>query len=260
MFKRVVIIAVAIGLVVAIVYFWDRVDWSFNKMQKVNFTTSDNQKIVANLFPVESAEGRTNGWLLLAHMMPATKESWNDFAKEMQGLGYESLAIDLRGHGESEGGPNGFAQFTDAEHRASIHDLEAGWQFLQGRGAVPDKTVVIGASIGANLGLQFLTEHPEISGGVLLSPGDYKGIDSGVLVKKLGADQKLLLVASKLDERAGGNNAAQNQEYYNLASQVKNRHLIIFDGPGHGTDFFGLKDEYDLTKAIKKFLESGTIN
>lgn len=253
--RAVIITVIAILLTVVIVIYFMGPNHQI-KMQKINFTTTDNVKIVANLFEVE----KPKGWLILAHMMPATKESWNDFAKEMQGLGYESLAIDLRGHGESEGGPNGFADFTDAEHQASINDLEAGWEFLGSRGAAPEKTVVIGASIGANLVLQFLTEHLDVGGGVLLSPGDYKGIDSGVLIKKLDADQKLLLVASKLDERAGGNNAESSQQYYDAASQVKNRNLIIYDGAGHGSDLFGLKDEYDLTAAIKQFLEFGFIN
>ena len=43
------------------------------------------------------------GYLVLLHMMPATKESWDTFAKKMQREGYASVAIDLRGHGESDG-------------------------------------------------------------------------------------------------------------------------------------------------------------
>lgn len=250
------IIILGVVLTIFIVYFISPATVVNNNMEKVNFLSSDNKKIVANLFQVKNPKG----WLLLSHMMPAVKESWNEFAQELQNLGYESLAIDLRGHGESEGGPDGFAKFTDAEHQASIQDLEAGWKFLQSRGAVLEKTVMIGASIGANLSLQFATLHLDVSGVILLSPGNYKGIDSGVLARKLSSAQKLLLVASVKDERAGGNNADTNKEYYNAASQVENRHLIIFDGAGHGTDLFGLKEEFDLIEAIKKFLESGFIN
>ncbi len=229
----------------------------FNFMSnKITLTTSDNVKISAKLFKSESEKG----WLILIHMMPATKESWNDFAKEMQKFGYTSLAIDLRGHGESEGGPNGYLKFSDAEHQVSIRDLEAAWNYLKSQGANPKNTYIIGASIGANLGLQFLTGHPELAGGVLISAGNYKGIDSAQLVKKIDPEQKIIFVASRQDDRAGGNNAAQNQQYYNSASQVKNRHLILFDGAGHGTDLFALKEEFDLTAAIKKFLDNGNIN
>lgn len=223
---------------------------------KLTLTTSDNVKIAAKLFKAESEKG----WLILAHMMPVTKESWNDFAKEMQSFGYTSLAIDLRGHGESEGGPNGYTKFSDAEHQASILDLEAAWNYLKFQGANPKNTYLIGASIGANLALRFLTQHPDFAGGVLLSAGNYKGIDSAQLVKKIDPEQKIIFAASRQDERAGGNNAEQNEEYYNLANQVKNRHLILFDGAGHGTDLFALKKELDLIAPIKKFLDNGNIN
>ena len=89
--------------------------------------TSDNKKIAANLYKVENPKG----WLILVHIMPATKESWKDFANEAQKIGYESLAIDLRGHGESEGGPDGYQKFSDVEHLNSIHVLEASWEFLK---------------------------------------------------------------------------------------------------------------------------------
>lgn len=225
-------------------------------VEKINLKTSDGVGIAANYFPAKNPVG----WLLLVHMMPATKESWSDFARELQKSGYSSVAIDLRGHGESEGGLDGYQRFSDAQHQAGIHDLEAAWEFLKSQGAQEKKIAVIGASIGANLALQFLTLNPTIGGGVLLSAGDYKGIDSGQLVKKLSPDQKLLLAASKLDERSGGNNAEQNRQYYDAASQVKIRHLIIFEGAGHGTDLFKLKSEYDLAGAIRKFLEKGDIN
>ncbi len=231
----------------------------FNPMasaEKINLTASDGQKISAIFYPVPDPRG----WLLLTHKMPATKESWDSFAKEMQATGYSSIAIDLRGHGESQGGPDGYMNFTDAEHQAGILDLEAAWEFLKSQGATPDKVTAIGASIGANLSLQFLTMHHDIGGGVLLSTGNYKGIDSGALVKKLDAGQKLLLVASRKDERATGNNAAQNQEYYDSAAQVTTRHLVLFDSAGHGTDLLKLEKEYNLMEAIKKFLTYGSIN
>ncbi len=221
-------------------------------VQKIDLNSSGGKKIAADFYPAKNPKG----WLLLTHMMPATKESWENFAKSMQESGYASLAVDLRGHGESEGGPDGYQKFSDAEHQVGILDLEAGWEFLKSQGALPEKLTVIGASIGANLSLQFLTEHQNISGGVLLSPGNYKGIDSGALIKKFDKNQKIIFVASKLDDH----NAEDNQRYYNLASQVKNRHLILFDGAGHGTDLFFLEKEYNLIETIKKFINDGTIN
>lgn len=241
-------LAVAVVLIIAIgAYF------IFNRTMFL--TAQDGVKIAYDFYEVPAPKG----WLILAHMMPATKESWKDFAEEMRNFGYAGIAIDLRGHGKSDGGPDGYQKFSDAEHQASIQDLETAWEFIQSQGATAKKTAVIGASIGANLGIQFLTNHLNVAGGVFLSPGNYRGLDSGMLVKKLAPQQKVLFVASKQDERAGGNNAAQNQEYYKMAA-AKNKHLVIFDGAGHGTELFALTEEYDLIEAIKKFLENGTIN
>jgi alpha-beta hydrolase superfamily lysophospholipase len=232
-------------------YFINYLQSKYMNVKKVDFIASDNKKIAANLFFVE----KPKGWLLLSHMMPATKESWNEFAAEMQGFGYESLAIDLRGHGKSEEGPNGYQKFSDADHQASINDLEAGWEFLQSRGAVSERTALIGASIGANLSLQFLAMHPEFKKGVLLSPGlNYHGIAAEPLIKELKNDQSIILATSKDD----GNNAVENQKLYGTAPKNLNKHLVIFEKGGHGTNLLR-SDEFDLIGAIKKFLEYGSI-
>ncbi len=245
-----------IALLAAVFWLYGINYWQIMDHQNIKLSGKDGKKIAADLYPANNPKG----WVLFAHSMPETKESWKDLANRLKDLGYESLAIDLCGHGESDGGPNSYQKFSDAEHQAGIKDLEAAWGFLKSRGALPEKTVVVGASIGANLSLQFLTENPDFNGGILLSPGNYKGIDSAILVKRLNENQKILFVASRKDERSAGNNAEDNQNYYNLAAQVKNRHLIVFDGAGHGESLLKLEEEYDLTGAIIKFLEIGKTN
>lgn len=238
--------------VVGAAYFINYLQSKHMNVKKVDFIASDKQKIVAKLFFVE----KPKGWLLLSHMMPAVKESWNEFAAEMRNFGYESLAIDLRGHGESEGGLNDYQNFSDAEHQASINDLEAGWEFLKSQGATPGKTTLIGASIGANLSLQFLVMHPEFKKGVLLSPGlNYHGIAAEPLIKELKNGQSIVLATSKDD----GNNADENQKLYGAAPKNLNKHLIIFEKGGHGTNLLS-SDEFDLIGAIKKFLEYESIH
>jgi len=127
---------------------------------------------------------------------------------------------------------------------------------MQKRGATPNKTAVIGASIGANLSLQFIAEHPEIKKVAALSPGlNYRGVNAKSAVQQFNIDQSVVFVTSNDD----GANTAQNQELY-TATSVKNKHLIIFEAGGHGTNMFSAKIEYDLAAALLKFLEHGTIN
>ena len=213
-------------------------------------TSSDGFKIAYNLYSVDEPRR----WLILVHMMPSTKESWKDFSEMLKKEGYESISIDLRGHGESDGGPGGYKNFGDREHQAGIKDVEAAWEFLKSRGAMPDKLTVIGASIGANLSLQFLIKNPEVQKGVLLSPGDYRGIDSGELVKKLHSGQRVLFVASRQDDRSSGNNAEQNTAYFNAVPDGVEKKLIIYKSAGHGTDFLSFEEAPNLTEVIKEFL------
>src|SRR3989344_5609072 len=66
--------------------------------------------------------------VVLLHMMPAVKESWKEFQNKLSEAGFQSLAIDLRGHGESvqKGGERlDYRKFSDREHWEKIHDAEA---------------------------------------------------------------------------------------------------------------------------------------
>src|SRR3989338_6181878 len=168
-------------------------------MRKIFLTTKDGVKIAANLYPAESPKG----WIVFSHMMPAVKESWNDLAEEFCGAGHESIAIDLRGHGESVS--SGLARelnyrnFSEEDHQKSILDLEATADFLiKEREAAAGKISFVGASIGANLSLQYISEHPEFKTAVLLSPGlDYRGVKTEPLAKNSKPDQGYFLSAPK---------------------------------------------------------------
>jgi alpha-beta hydrolase superfamily lysophospholipase len=188
--------------------------------ENVLITTDDDVRIAGHFYPV----AQPKGWALLLHMMPATKESYAPLATVLQDRGIASLAIDFRGHGESEGGPEGYQRFSDAEQQAKIRDVEAAHRWLQLRGQaqlatktangmdllltppehITTRLVVVGASIGANLALQKFVEHPATAGAVLLSPGlEYHGIRTEPLARELesvlrlrnGRSSRVLLVA-----------------------------------------------------------------
>ncbi len=216
-------------------------------MNKISLTTKDEVKIAADLYSVDNAVG----WLVLVHMMPATKESYKDLAARLQRLGYESVAIDLRGHGESDGGPNGYLNFSDVDNQKSILDLEAATSYLiQERGAAPDKISFIGASIGANLSLQYISENPELKNVILLSAGlDYRGIKTEPLVKNLEAGQKVFFVSAKDDD----NNAEESQKLFDLTPAGVEKKIKIYDSGGHGTDILG--NQSDLNNLIIEFIK-----
>lgn len=215
--------------------------------EKIKLKTSDNCEIAGDLYAIAE---KNSPAVVLSHMLPATKESWKDFAKKLNGAGFHCLAIDLRGHGESQDGPIGSKEYSDKQHQSSIKDVEAAVGFFAGMGIPPDKIIVGGASIGANLSLQFQSEHPETRVSILLSPGlNYKGIETERMAKNLSEEQSVFFAA-------GGENDEYSAEtvfkLHNLA-KAKNKQIKIFKSAGHGTDMF--KEEPILMDDISNWLK-----
>ncbi len=179
--------------------------------------------------------------VVLLHMMPAVKESWAEFQDALSEAGFQSLAIDLRGHGESvmkDGRTIDYKQFTDREHQEKTYDAEAAVGFFLDRGVALSSIALAGASIGANLALQYQAEHGEVKASVLLSAGlDYRGIKTEPLVAKLMPEQAVFLAGARNDSRGGASCADMAQALFD-ASKSKNKKIRIFDGSEHGTDMF----------------------
>src|SRR3990167_3790813 len=76
-------------------------DTTMSAIETIQLVTEDQQQITADLYSV----AKPKSWFILLHMMPAAKESWKSLAQVLQEVGYESIAIDFRGHGQSSGGP-----------------------------------------------------------------------------------------------------------------------------------------------------------
>lgn len=216
-------------------------------IEKIKLATSDGIEIIGDFY---STQDKNFPAVILLHMMPATRSSWKNFATELQKYGFQSLAIDLRGHGESIHQNNkilNYQKFSDAEHQASILDVEMAAKFFQEKGLNLDKIFLAGASIGANLALQFQAEHPEIKAAILLSPGlNYRGIETEPLIKKLKENQAVFIVASKEDSYSA-DSARRLFEATNCKKELK-----ILNNAGHGTTM--LEKEKILTKELIDWL------
>lgn len=222
-------------------------------MKTIDLKTSDHITIKADYYEAE----QTTSAVLYLHMMPATKSSWGTLATFLQTKGMAGLALDLRGHGESTWGPLGYRDFTNEEHQASVLDIDAAVEFLQKENPAftPAKIILIGASIGANLALFYVSNHDEFKTVVALSPGlDYKGIETPPLMDKFRQDQKIFLVGSHADQAGGSDNANQCEALYGIIKDGVVKKLKTYDLPGHGTDF--LKTDGELTEDIYQFIQS----
>lgn len=221
-------------------------------METVKFQTTDGVIIVGDFVNPSSAKKA----VLLLHMMPAERGSWQPLSSELNKAGFSTLAIDLRGHGQSTemqkvGGTKqklDFKNFSDAEHQASRLDSDAAMNFLKSKGFLEENILVAGASIGANLALDVMYRYHKIGRGVLLSPGlDYRGVLTESAIKQLSATQKIWIIAAEGDEYS----ADSTKTLASLRPDISKS--TIFPGSDHGTNLFN--SQKTLIQEIVKFLQ-----
>lgn len=203
-------------------------------MTPVTLTTDDGVRIAGAICEA----GDRKRWALLLHMMPATKESYVPLMNALDTRGVSSLAIDFRGHGQStittDGRTLDYTTFSHEEHQAKIKDVEAAVALLEKTYGVDTRQIAfVGASIGANLAIQYAAAHADVPGVVALSPGlNYRDIATMPLVQSLTRDRHLFLVGSADDEISG---PAVEKLFERSLAQTD---IKQFSDAGHGTRMF----------------------
>jgi pimeloyl-ACP methyl ester carboxylesterase len=145
--------------------------------QAVRFKTADGWSIAALYAPPQKGKPVA----VLVHGVAAGKGEWWKLSQALEKEGFGTLALDLRGHGESVN-KGTFQDFDRKEEwpRAAA-DIEAALAFLKKKGFAPARVGLAGGSIGANLVSQFRQARWLI----LLSPGEnYRGVGVGELSGK----------------------------------------------------------------------------
>jgi len=110
----------------------------------------------------------------LLHQLSKNKDSWAPWISEFQKT-HSVLAIDLRGHGESEGD---FHEFSDDDFNSMQRDVATAVKFLEEQDVSPENISFMGSSIGANTVQNYVSNvNNKYDKAVLLSPGlNYRGI------------------------------------------------------------------------------------
>lgn len=219
-------------------------------MERVNFKTMDDVTIVGNWVTAPT----TLGAVILLHTMPETRKSWLTFQNILAKRGLASLAIDLRGHGESLDGPGGFKidyqRFTDGEHQSSLFDALAAVEWIKSRGHEIGRIAVVGASIGANLAVQLLREEPQLKGAGLLSAGkNYRGLNAVADVVEILPEQSLWITASETDDP---DSFKDSQDILAAASSAQKEFVPAKDA-GHGTKI--LENQPALAESLADWLK-----
>ncbi len=206
---------------------------------QITIKTNDGVIIVGDF---ENPSGASHAVILL-HMMPANRHSFKEFCGSLNKIGIATVAIDLRGHGQSINAIHDtnknitldYKKFSDKEHQASRLDVDGVMNFLKGKGFEEKSISFVGASIGANLSLDALIRYKDTQRALLLSPGlDYRGIKTLGLINQLSEQQKAWLISGEQDTYSMESVHTLHQKN---PTQTK---LSTFPTDAHGTNLFAL--------------------
>jgi len=209
--------------------------------KKIVLTAADGYRITGNL-----TKGATRSGVVLLHMYRHDKESWQPLIEQFNARGITSLAIDMRGHGESRLDPEGndaskLVLVRDPVFFNQMHqDAEAAVNYLIGHGIDPGHTGLVGASVGCSVAVHTVSEKMVPVGAVvLMTPGrDYLGVPTMSHIRNWPGKPLLILTSSEEQERGAV------PIYEQLKSN--NATLKIFDEEDiHGTNMFGKIDNVE---------------
>ncbi len=176
------------------------------------------------LHGVHEAVAGSSRAVLLVHGERRTANDWKFLQAKLQHKGFATLAIDLRGHGDSQ--PVGVPPLPDETYQAMTADVEAGLAYLRQQGAT--EILLVGADLGANLVLTAGAQAADATNAVLLSPGlKIHGIRADAALKVWGERSVLFVVSN--DDPYSAKSALL------LDAQARgNKHMEIYTGAGKG--------------------------
>jgi alpha-beta hydrolase superfamily lysophospholipase len=149
----------------------------------VSLQAADGVPIHATVIHPESS---TRG-AIFVHMEGRTGKDWAFLTERLAKNGLTSIAVDLRGHGQSSG---------ERAHDAMAQDVQAAAAWLADNGV--EDIACVGAEIGANLCLIAANEDPRIRSVAALSPRlNPSGLNAPKAMQSWGGS--ILAVASAED-------------------------------------------------------------
>lgn len=177
--------------------------------ERITFKTRDG----VVLHGVYQAPRGDNPVLVMLHGLGSYKEEWRPLEMTLEQSSWGYFAYDARGHGESSqskdesGNPNGYKTLglpgPSSLWERMIDDLGAATGFLQKEKMIDRKKIFFaGASLGANVALNFASLTRSVRPVLLLSPGqNYQEITSDAAIVNM-KNVPVLLVASVTDRYA----------------------------------------------------------
>jgi dienelactone hydrolase len=181
-----------------------------------------------NLKGTYFSAGRPGPAMLLLHQCNMDRHAWDVLAEDLAGNGFNVLAIDYRGFGESGG-----EKSTDRAHAMQKWpgDVDAAYAYLTSQKGVDQTRVAAGgASCGVMLSSDLAARHPEIKALMLLS-----GMASDAARAYIAGNASLPVFGAASE---GDTGAAKGIREAVAASKDPKSTVKIYPGTEHGVPMF----------------------
>jgi len=215
--------------------------------ETVELQTADGKTLAATL----RRGGRPQApAVVLVHGLASDRSEWEPLVETLsEPPGLTTLAVDMRGHGDSEGGPDGWRDFGRDDWPAIGKDVVAAVGYLadDAHGLAPEHIVAVGASLGSSAVAVAAAEDDRIDAVALLSPGRaHRGVDAITPVDQLGA-RPLLALAAKGEQHSV-------QTATDMARIAERGTKKLCDGSAHGVAM--LPESAELKDALVEFIRN----
>jgi len=183
--------------------------------------------------------GRPGPAMLLLHQCNMNRHAWDGLAEDLASNGFNVLAIDFRGFGESGG-----EKLANPAQRAAARqkwpgDVDAAYAYLTSQKGVDQSRVAVGgASCGVTQSADLATRHPEIKALMLLS-----GTASDAAKAYIAGNPSLPVFGAASQGDAG---AAKGIQEAVAASKDPKSIVKIYPGTEHGVPMFAKNPDLEL--------------
>ncbi len=211
----------------------------------VDITAPDGTKLRATFFPA----AKPGPGVLLLHMCNTVRKSWEPVAKGLSEAGINTLTIDNRGFGESDGPryEGGSADVQKGLAEKWPGDFDAAYEFLMSQpGVDKGRMAAGGGSCGFDNAVKLAQRHPDVKALVLLAGGtDLAGINHIIHHPELP-----IFTAGAADDQFNPSTLPLMQWFIDLSGNPRSKFVGFPDGR-HGTEIFGPHPE--LVRQIVAF-------
>lgn len=215
--------------------------------EAVSFRASDGMRIAADYYAPKNSADQPAAFAILLHMYRSDRTAWTPLVQPLHDAGFAILALDLRGHGESA--TTETRKAVEARETSVFldmqHDVRGAYDWLARRAEIDrSRFVIVGASVGCSVALQYAASDCSVDAVVCLSPGlKYLGLDSAGDIHQV-TGRKILMWATE-DERDAP---------YTLKQRGEGVEVRIHKGhKAHGTRMFGVVPR--LERQIATYLQ-----